>query len=296
MSSIFKRVTQYINRKLLGAKVDTDEELQNIEEEMMETLERASSSGDIDLAEDEREMIHSIFELGDTIAREIMVPRINIAFIKENHTVDDIREIVNETGYSRFPLIDDDIDDILGIILVKDVFLNYDDLIEGKIALHDLVRKPLIFPESKKVDELLRDMKRLKSHFSVIIDEYGGTAGILTIEDIVEEIVGEIEDEYDEELPPIEKIKDNQYLVNANMSIEELIGKTGINLPCESFETLGGFIYDQVGSLPDEGQTVQVDNLKFIVDKITGQRIISIRLIIEKKEKASGKRHNGREN
>jgi CBS domain containing-hemolysin-like protein len=279
LSLIGKKLSDVICR-LLGIKKNPAEDRQNLEVEMLESLERASTSGDIDLEEDERKMIHSIFELGDTAAREIMVPRIRIEYLKENDTLEDILKLVEETGFSRFPLTEDGIDKILGIIYVKDVFLNMEDLKSGKIKLKDIIRRPIVVPEGKLLDELLRDMKKLKTHFAIVIDEYGGTAGMVTIEDIVEEIVGEIEDEYDTELPPIREVKPGHYIVDANLSIEELNETIDTGLPDEIFETVGGFIYDQVGSLPSQGHVVEKGNLKMIVEKIDGQRIISVRIIV----------------
>ncbi|PJA29759.1 MAG: hypothetical protein CO189_01335 [candidate division Zixibacteria bacterium CG_4_9_14_3_um_filter_46_8] len=280
MSTLFKRLIALIRNKFIDSGPESESSQQNIEEEMLETLERASTEGSIDLEEDEREMISSIFELGDTRVQEIMVPRIDIKFVKEDYSYDDIRKMVVETGHSRLPLVEDDIDDIIGIIFVKDLYLNREKLVDGEVTLKNLARKPLVVPEGKKLDELLRDMKRFKNHFAVVIDEYGGTAGMVTLEDVLEEIVGEIEDEYDNEAKAIEELKPGQYIVDANLSIEELNDEIDAGLPEGEFETVGGFIYDKVGSLPSEGQMVKKGNLKFVVEKISGQRIISVRVIL----------------
>ena len=280
MSTLFKRLIALIRNNFIDSGPESESSQQNIEEEMLETLERASTEGSIDLEEDEREMISSIFELGDTRVQEIMVPRIDIKFVKEDYSYDDIRKMVVETGHSRLPLVEDDIDDIIGIIFVKDLYLNREKLVDGEVTLKNLARKPLVVPEGKKLDELLRDMKRFKNHFAVVIDEYGGTAGMVTLEDVLEEIVGEIEDEYDNEAKAIEELKPGQYIVDANLSIEELNDEIDAGLPEGEFETVGGFIYDKVGSLPSEGQMVKKGNLKFVVEKISGQRIISVRVIL----------------
>jgi len=280
MSTLFKRLIALIRNKFIDSGPESESSQQNIEEEMLETLERASTEGSIDREEDEREMISSIFELGDTRVQEIMVPRIDIKFVKEDYSYDDIRKMVVETGHSRLPLVEDDIDDIIGIIFVKDLYLNREKLVDGEVTLKNLARKPLVVPEGKKLDELLRDMKRFKNHFAVVIDEYGGTAGMVTLEDVLEEIVGEIEDEYDNEAKAIEELKPGQYIVDANLSIEELNDEIDAGLPEGEFETVGGFIYDKVGSLPSEGQMVKKGNLKFVVEKISGQRIISVRVIL----------------
>ncbi|MBD3233804.1 MAG: CBS domain-containing protein [candidate division Zixibacteria bacterium] len=283
-----KRLLLYLKDKLGRGQPETDSLQQNIEEEMLETLERASTDGSIDLEEDEREMISSIFELGDTEVREVMVPRIDTKYLSDSQTLDEIRDFVAETGHSRFPLIGEDIDNILGVVYVKDIYLNSAELREGNISLRSLARKPLIVPERKKLDELLRDMKLSKNHFAVVIDEYGGTAGIVTMEDVLEEIVGEIEDEYDFEVPPITKVKEGHYIVDANLSIEELNEEIDTGVPDGEFETVGGFIYDQVGSLPNDGQMVKSGDTKFIVDKMSGQRIISVRVIRDAESEMEG--------
>ncbi|MCP4633970.1 MAG: HlyC/CorC family transporter [candidate division Zixibacteria bacterium] len=283
MKRYIKRIISGFKQKFLGIEDESATAKRDIEEEMLETLERASTDGSIDLEKDEREMIHSIFELGDTTVREIMVPRIDMKYIKEEHSFSDIQEIVKETGHSRLPLIADDIDNIIGIVFVKDLFLNMEDVISGKLKLRDFIRKPLIVPEGKKVDELLRDMIRQKSHLAVVIDEYGGTSGLVTMEDIFEEIVGEIEDEYDTEMPEVVETEPGQYVVNANLSIEELNEQIGAGLPAEEFETVGGLIYDLVGSLPTQGQKVLKGNLTFIVESVEGQRIMSVKVIMEEK-------------
>ncbi len=262
---------------------------QDIEEKMMETLKKASSEGDIDLEEDEQEMIHSIFELGDTMVREIMIPRVKINYIEEDDTFEKIRIFVEKTGHSRFPLVKDGIDNVIGIIFVKDLFLKEELISSGKMTLRQLARKPLIVPESKKLDELLRDMKLSKNQFALVIDEYGGTAGIVTMEDILEEIVGEIEDEYDMEFPPIREVKQGQYLVDGDVSLEDLNEEIKAGLPDDEFETVAGFIYDQVGSLPNEGQAITIGKLKFVVEKLLGQRIDTVRVILQEKPRQEGK-------
>lgn len=284
MSLLIRKLVLALKNRLLRIEPDPSVIAQNIEEEMLETLERASSNGSIDLEEDEREMISSIFELGDTQVREVMVPRIEIKFVKEDQSVEDIRQIVFETGHSRLPLVREGIDDIIGVIFVKDLYLNLERLAGGEITLGELARKPLVVPEGKKLDELLRDMKRSRSHFAVVIDEYGGTAGMVTMEDVLEEIVGEIEDEYDSETPAVKQVGAGQYIVDANLSVEELNDEIKAGLPDGDFETVGGFIYDQAGSLPEEGHVVKKGNLKFVVDKISGQRIISVRVFVEKQQ------------
>ncbi len=288
MSWSMRKLLSYLRDKVRGGESESDSPRQNIEEEMLETLERASTDGSIDLEEDEREMISSIFELGDTEVREVMVPRIDTKYLTDSQTLDEIRDFVAETGHSRFPLIGEDIDNILGIVYVKDIYLNSAGLREGNISLRSLARKPLIVPERKKLDELLRDMKLSKNHFAVVIDEYGGTAGIVTMEDVLEEIVGEIEDEYDFEVPPITKVKEGHYIVDANLSIEELNEEIDTGIPDGEFETVGGFIYDQVGSLPNDGQMVKSGDTKFIVDKMSGQRIISVRVIRDAESEMEG--------
>lgn len=252
-------------------------------EEQLEAVAEAVGANEADLEEEEKEMIHGVVELADTEVKEIMLPRPDMICVEENSTLDQIREIVKKRGHSRIPIYKKNIDNIIGIIYVKDLFLK-----EGQTKkitnLSQLARKAHFVPETKKIDELLREFKRDKNHIAIVVDEYGGTAGLVTMEDILEEIVGEIQDEYDMEVPPIQKLDDRTYRVDARISIEDLNEELGTDIVQEGFETVGGFIYDLVGSVPEEGKALEYESdqmrLKIVVEKVKGQRIKMVRVTL----------------
>ncbi len=234
-----------------------------------------------ELEEDEREMIHGVFELGETAVKEIMVPRVGIEGVEIGTPIPEIIEIIRRTGHSRFPLFEDSLDNIKGILYTKDFLLH---ILKGnEIDLIKIARTAYFIPENKKVDELLRELKKKRLHIAIVVDEYGGTAGLVTMEDILEEIVGEIEDEYDGEPPPVAKQAPGVYMVNGAVTIADLNDETGLSLPEEEFETVGGLIYDLVGSLPEKGRSVDYQDVTFVVEQVEGQRIVKVKLITKKK-------------
>ncbi len=253
-------------------------------EKRMESLKNAIESTEADLEETEKKMIHSIIEFGEKTVKEIMVPRIDMVCCQTDYSLEKIRQLVKNEGHSRFPLYQGNIDNIVGILNVKDLFL---DKIKKKqkLDLKRIARKAYFIPESKKIDELLAEMKKEKTHIAIVVDEYGGTAGLVTMEDILEEIVGEIQDEYDlgeEEM--VRKIDNENFRVSAKLSIEDLNEALGTSLPEKEFETVGGFIYDLVGSVPEEGKVLISGDLKFTVEKVVGQRITTVKVTKLEKE------------
>jgi putative hemolysin len=253
-------------------------------EKRMESLKNAIESTEADLEETEKKMIHSIIEFGEKTVKEIMVPRIDMVCCQTDYSLEKIRQLVKNEGHSRFPLYQDNIDNIVGILNVKDLFL---DKIKKKqkLGLKRIARKAYFIPESKKIDELLAEMKKEKTHIAIVVDEYGGTAGLVTMEDILEEIVGEIQDEYDlGEEKMVRKIDNENFRVSAKLSIEDLNEAMGTSLPEKEFETVGGFIYDLVGSVPEEGKVLISGDLKFTVEKVVGQRITTVKVTKLKKE------------
>jgi putative hemolysin len=248
-----------------------------------EEIESVTQTSETELEEEEKRMIHGVVELGETQVKEIMRPRPDMICAEENSTLDQIRELVKRHGHSRIPIYKENIDHVTGIIHVKDLFLQPGD--QGKAnRLSSLVRKAYFIPESKKVDELLKEFKKNKIHMAIVVDEYGGTAGLVTLEDILEEIVGEIQDEYDKEVPLIQKLDEKTYRVDAQVSIEDLNETLGTRIKEKGFETVGGFIYDLVGSVPEEGHLLEHKStacqLKLYVEKVEGQRIMSVRITI----------------
>jgi magnesium and cobalt transporter len=233
------------------------------------------------LEEDEREMIHGVFELGETAVKEIMVPRVGIAGVEVGTSLPEIIEIIKKTGYSRFPLFEDSLDNIKGILYAKDLLPH---VLKGSaIDLIKIARTAYFIPENKKVDKLLKELKKKRLHIAIAVDEYGGTAGLVTMEDILEEIVGEIEDEYDGEPPPVARQAAGVFMVSGSVTIADLNDETGLSLPEEEFETVGGLIYDLVGSLPEKGRAVDYHDVTFIVEQVDGQRIVKVKLIKKKK-------------
>jgi len=235
------------------------------------------------LEEDEKRMIHGVEELGETEVKEIMRPRPDMVCAEENSNIQQIKELAKKYGHSRIPIFKQNIDSVSGIIHVKDLFLLEADQKEN-VKLSSLARKAYFVPESKKVDELLREFKRDKIHMAIVVDEYGGTAGLVTLEDVLEEIVGEIQDEYDKEVPPIRRLDANTYRVEAKVSIEELNEALGTQIEEKGFETVGGFIYDLEGSVPEQGRVLEYAcdtcRLRLQVEKVEGQRIKSVKITV----------------
>ena len=232
----------------------------------------------VDLAEEgqvieegERDMIHSVFELGDTLVREVMVPRPDIVFIERGKTVRQALNLALRSGFSRIPVIGESEDDVVGIAYLKDLVRRSQ---EGKddTKVEEHVRPPVFVPDSKPVDELLREMQKEQTHMAVVIDEYGGTAGVATIEDILEEIVGEIADEYDRETPPVERIDDRCVRVTARLSIDEVNELFDVDLKAEDVETVGGLLASELGRVPIPGATVTLEGLTFVAESAKGRR------------------------
>lgn len=235
------------------------------------------------LEEDEKKMVSRIIEFGDTSVKEIMVPRIDVVCASLDTPLEKVKELINKHGHSRIPIYKDNIDNIIGTLHAKDLLLIGS---EEELDLSKLVRKPYFIPESKKIDELLKEMKKEKIHLAVVVDEYGGTSGLVTMEDILEEIVGEIQDEYDMEEEKIKKLDEENFRVSANISIEDLNTALDTDIPEKEFETVGGYIYDLVGSVPREGVVLKSSGLKFLVEKVAGQRIKTVKVTKLKAKKS----------
>ena len=228
----------------------------------------------------EREMIRGIINLEDTSVHEIMVPRIDVVAVSTEDTLDDVIGVIMERGYSRVPLFEETIDNVVGVLYAKDIMkhLAAGGVDRSATNLRDLTRPPFFVPESKRIDELLADMRANRVHLAIVVDEYGGTAGIVTIEDMLEEIVGEIEDEYDREEPTIEKVDDTEVIVDARVSIDDLNELLGLHIEGEDFDTVGGFVYHELGRIPLAGDEVQSDVLRLKVLSVLGRRIKKIRV------------------
>lgn len=258
---------------------ELEERKEEIVERAIETLADSAGFDEPLMEREEREMIENIFELGETEVREVMVPRIDMVAIEVGTSFTDIQEIAARSGYSRFPLYKDDIDNIRGIIYLKDLFRAV-PFAEGELDLLKFAREPYFVPESKILDSLLQDFKRQHAHIAIVVDEFGGTAGLVTLEDLLEIIVGDIQDEHDVEEAELVKLSDTSYLVSANLSMEDLSEQLNLRLEEKDFETVGGYIYDLVGSLPKIGQRIESGGITYTVEKIKGQRIEKVRITL----------------
>ncbi|MBI3979751.1 MAG: HlyC/CorC family transporter [Chloroflexi bacterium] len=229
------------------------------------------------IEEDEQEMIKGIFELEETTAREIMVPRIDIVAAPTKAALKEVVELIIRQGKSRIPLYEGSVDNIVGIVYVKDLLRH---LADGgpPPALTAIARPAYFIPETKRVDELLHELQQKKVHIAIVVDEYGGTAGLVTIEDLLEEIVGEIQDEYDVEETRIEQVSENEALLDSRVGVDALTELFGVTLETEDVDTVGGFVYNQLGKIPTAGDEVQVDGLKIAVVATAGRRIKKVRV------------------
>jgi len=234
------------------------------------------------LEEEEKEMIHSIFELGDTVVREVMTPRTDMMCTDASDPVSKGVEIVIREGYSKLPVFEENIDHIIGVVHDREL-LGAVSRGELDIPLRNLMRPIKAIPENKKVDELLREMQAEKVSVAIVVDEYGGTAGLVTMEDLLEEIVGEIMDEYDKEErdrpPEITQAGDGEYIVDARMDIDDVNERLGLHLPTEDFESIGGYTFGLFGRVPVPGERVVIDGgVTLVVEKTAGRRLLSVRI------------------
>ncbi|GIE82660.1 membrane protein [Actinoplanes philippinensis] len=240
--------------------------------ELRELVDLAEQRGVVEHGE--REMIHSVFTLGDTIAREVMVPRTEMVWIEAPKTLQQALYLFLRSGFSRIPVIGESVDDVLGVLYLKDVIRRTQNGDPAATAqpVADAMRPANFVPESKPVDDLLSEMQAARNHLVIVVDEYGGTAGLVTIEDILEEIVGEITDEYDVERPPIEHLDDGAVRVTARLPIEDLGDVFGVELPAEEVETVGGLLAQTLGRVPIPGAKAEVRGLHLTAEGTTGRR------------------------
>jgi CBS domain containing-hemolysin-like protein len=239
-------------------------------------MEALGAAGGARLAEEEREMINGIFSIRETVAREVMVPRVEMVTVDIRDPLDEIKRVVIAKGFSRIPVVDESPDTVVGILHAKDIF-KLEATGEG---VRSVLREPFYVPESKKVNELLHEFRSAKVQFAIVVDEYGGTAGLITLEDVLEEIVGEIHDEYDAEVKLLEKVGDGVWLVAGRADIGELNEQLGVAIPEEDFETLGGFISSLSGKVPEAGERLTYDNLEFTVTAADARKVKQVRLAV----------------
>jgi CBS domain containing-hemolysin-like protein len=242
------------------------------EAELRDLVDQAQESQLIE--DEERAMIHSVFELGDTIVREVMVPRTDIVYLDRHKTLRQALSLALRSGFSRIPVVADGLDDVVGIVYVKDLVRRTHEYREGETTerVESVMRPASFVPESKPVDALLREMQGDQTHIAVVVDEYGGTAGIVTIEDILEEIVGDIADEYDRETPQVEQLEDGVVRVSTRLHVDELGELFGVGLEDDDVDTVGGLLAKHLGMVPIPGSSVVVEGLELTAETATGRR------------------------
>ena len=246
------------------------------EEELLAVAELGVEEGVIE--EDERALIESIIEFGDTVVREVMVPRPDMVTVAGDFRVADVMEVMLLNGYSRLPVCGDGIDDVVGLAYAKDLMRAERDGKEGR-PVAELARPARYVPETKRVPDMLREMQGEKFHMAIVVDEYGGTAGLVTLEDIIEELVGEIVDEFDVEDPIVEPLPGGGVRVDARTALDEVNDLLHADLPEGDWDTIGGLLYGQLGHVPVEGESVQVDGWQLTAQRIQGRRIGRVRIV-----------------
>ncbi len=233
---------------------------------------------------EKQEMLDGVEELSTTTVKEVMIPRIDVEFIASDSHADKLVEAISKLGFSRYPVYKDTIDNVIGILYVKDLLKHASEL--ASVDIKKIMRKPFFVPDSKKIDVLLREFKWRKVHIAVAVDEYGGVSGIVCLEDIIEVIVGDIQDEYDDEKDDYQTLGPGIYLCDARMQISDLNDALDLNLPDEDFETLGGFVFELFGKIPDSLEKVSYydgsSTIDFIIQDIEGHKINSIKIVVSK--------------
>ena len=262
--------------KIMG--IDNDGVKPFITEEELKAMVNVSHEEGV-LEMEEREIINNVFQFGDMQAKEAMIQRLDMVAIDIEDSYDEIIELFKSEKLSRLPVYQESIDDIVGILNIKDIIFLSDEEIEN-FDIKDYVREAFFTYEFKKITQLLEEMKKEKTQMAIVVDEYGGTAGLLTIEDLVEVIVGDIDDEYDEEEEEIVKINDNEYLVEGSTKISDVNEQLGINLESEEFDSIGGFIIGYLKRIPEENEIIEVEDVKFKVVSIDKNRINKIRIFV----------------
>ena len=257
-----------LGKFLAGKKPVTEEEIQEL-----------MNAGEVEglINEEENEMIQSIFALGDTVVREIMVPRTDMAYVTVNATVREVLSSIIACGHSRIPVFDGTIDNIVGLVYAKDL-LKFWGMDESAVVLKNILRPPYFIPETKNLEELLHEFKKKRIHIAIVVDEYGGTSGLVTIEDLLEQIVGDIQDEYDIEEEWLVEDTDGAVVVDARLPIEELEEHFGIVIAREKFDTVGGLIFHLTGRIPNQGEDVENGAIRMTILEADERKIRKVRI------------------
>ncbi|MGQ0743025.1 MAG: hemolysin family protein [Acidimicrobiales bacterium] len=253
------------------------------EAELLAMTDVAMAEGVVEA--EEKRLIHSIIEFGDTVVREVMIPRTDMVSVEARATVDDAALVVMAAGFSRIPVYEQGIDDIAGILYTKDLMRAAAEG-KGSSRVGGLVRPARFVPEFKRVAELLPDMQKAKAHMAIVVDEHGGTAGLVTLEDLIEELVGEIVDEYDVEVKEFERLEGGEFVVTAKLAIDELNELLGATFPEGEYDTVGGLLQFLLGHLPAEGEAVKAEGYRLVAERVQGRRVVRVRFVPEDPDNA----------
>jgi CBS domain containing-hemolysin-like protein len=245
------------------------------EKELQDAINSSEEEGILN--ESEGDMLQSIFEFGDTIVREVMVPRTDMVCCPADATLSDFLELIIRSGHSRVPLFEGSTDKIVGVVYAKDLLRNW-GANDETLTLTEVMRTPYFIPETKRIDDLLKDFRTRRVHMAIAVDEYGGTSGLITIEDLLEEIVGDIQDEYDLEIPWLQPQDDGTLLVDARANVEELEEYYDIEIPREKFDTVGGYLFHLLGNVPQKGEKVCDNGLVLMVEDSDERKIEKVRV------------------
>lgn len=266
--------------KLLG--IDPNKKQEAITEDELRTIVEVSHEEGV-IESDEKKMIYNVFDFGDSVAKDIMIPRIDMTFMDVEASYEEVVEVFRQEKYTRYPVYEETTDNVIGIINIKDLMLVKT---VKDFSLRDFLREPLYTYEFKKTAELMVELRKTQNNIAIVLDEYGATAGLITLEDMLEEIVGEIRDEYDEEEEDLlRKVGPKEYLVEAAMKLDDLNDQLGLSLTSEDYDSLGGFVIGLLDHLPDEGEEVTFENLRFVVERVERNRIDKIHLYLLEPEK-----------
>ncbi|ACD52422.1 HlyC/CorC family transporter [Clostridium botulinum] len=262
--------------KILGGDPKASEPF--ITEEELKTMVGVSEEEGV-LENVEKEMIFNVFDFADLQVKDVMVQRVDVSALDSEATYDDVLKLIKEEQFSRIPIYNQTIDDIIGILNVKDLLMLENP--RENFKMEKYIREPYYTFEFKKIVELFKEMKKERNHIAVVLDEYGGTVGIITIEDLIEEIVGDIEDEYDDANTSIEVIKDNEYIVDGSVRLHDIGDLIGIDMESDEFDSVGGLIIGELGRMPEEKEEIECDSMKFIVENIDKNRIKKVRIFTD---------------
>ncbi len=281
-------ITRWVTRSI---GVDMNQEAAISADELRLIVERGGEQGVLEA--EEEQMINAVIELGDRRVHEVMVPRVAIAAVDADATLSEAIDLVVEVGHSRIPVYHDSIDEIVGILYAKDLLPYLKPDAGPRPPLRKLLRPPVLVPESMTVDDLLHEFQRRKVHIAVVLDEYGGTAGLVSIEDLLEEIVGEIQDEYDVEEPMVVRLSDHEARVDGRADVDEILELFDLDLrleDAEEYDTVGGLVYHRIGGVPSPGDAVEVDGLRLTVESTDGRRVgkVLVTRMLEKPDPTDG--------